>query len=184
MSEIILHHYDLSPYAEKIRLALGLKALPWRSVQAPMVMPKPDLIELTGGYRRVPVLQLGADIYCDTHCHRAGARPPATESAPLTSRSRDNVEHGLSRWAETTFMMVMLRFFRNRRRLPRGVRRGSPQDHGASGNRSRSVEGGAGPPSCCRSLRTSTGSSISWTTAGPSCWATSPAWRICPRSIP
>ena len=68
MSEIILHHYDLSPYAEKIRLALGLKDLPWRSVQAPMVMPKPDLIELTGGYRRVPVMQLGADIYCDSHC--------------------------------------------------------------------------------------------------------------------
>ena len=52
MSELILHHYDLSPFAEKIRLALGLKGLAWRSVQAPMVMPKPDLIELTGGYRR------------------------------------------------------------------------------------------------------------------------------------
>ena len=67
MSELILHHYDMSPYAEKIRLALGLKGLPWRSVQTPMVLPKPDHIELTGGYRRVPVLQIGADIYCDTH---------------------------------------------------------------------------------------------------------------------
>ena len=56
-----------SPYAEKIRLGLGLKGLPWRSVLAPMVMPKPDLVELTGGYRRVPVLQVGADVFCDTH---------------------------------------------------------------------------------------------------------------------
>ena len=41
MSEIILHHYDLSPYAEKIRLCLGLKDLAWRSVEAPMVMRHP-----------------------------------------------------------------------------------------------------------------------------------------------
>ena len=37
MSEIILHHYDLSPYAEKIRLCFGLKNLEWKSVQAPMI---------------------------------------------------------------------------------------------------------------------------------------------------
>jgi glutathione S-transferase len=29
-------------------------------------MPKPDLLALTGGYRRTPNLQIGADIYCDT----------------------------------------------------------------------------------------------------------------------
>lgn len=29
-------------------------------------MPKPDLTALTGGYRKTPVLQVGADIYCDT----------------------------------------------------------------------------------------------------------------------
>ena len=31
-----------------------------------MLMPKPDLTALTGGYRRIPVLQIGADVYCDT----------------------------------------------------------------------------------------------------------------------
>jgi glutathione S-transferase len=66
MTDLILHYYERSPYAEKIRLALGLKGLPWRSVLAPMVMPKPELVELTGGYRRIPVLQMGADVYCDT----------------------------------------------------------------------------------------------------------------------
>ena len=64
--DLILHHFDISPFAEKIRLALGLKQLAWQSVQIPMVMPKPDLTELTGGYRKTPVLQVGADIYCDT----------------------------------------------------------------------------------------------------------------------
>jgi glutathione S-transferase len=62
----ILHHYEASPFAELVRLALGLKRLAWQSVIIPNIMPKPDLVELTGGYARTPVLQLGADIYCDT----------------------------------------------------------------------------------------------------------------------
>lgn len=66
MSELILHHYPNSPFAEKIRLILGHKKLPWKSVFIPMIMPKPDLMALTGGYRKTPVLQIGADIYCDT----------------------------------------------------------------------------------------------------------------------
>jgi glutathione S-transferase len=66
MAELILHNYDFSNYAEKARLALGYKGLSWRSVIIPPVAPKPDLMPLTGGYRRTPVLQIGADIYCDT----------------------------------------------------------------------------------------------------------------------
>ncbi len=66
MSDLILHHYPTSPFAEKVRLILGHKQLAWKSVFIPMIMPKPDLTALTGGYRRTPVLQIGADIYCDT----------------------------------------------------------------------------------------------------------------------
>lgn len=64
---LILHHYDFSNYAEKARLALGYKGFAWRGVTIPPVAPKPDLTPLTGGYRRTPVLQIGADVYCDTH---------------------------------------------------------------------------------------------------------------------
>lgn len=110
MHEIILHHYDLSPYAEKIRLALGRKSLTWRSVATPMVMPKPDHVELTGGYRRVPVLQIGADIFCDTHCI-ARALDRLYPETPLAPPGRETVEHALSRWAETTFMMGVLALF-------------------------------------------------------------------------
>jgi glutathione S-transferase len=66
MSELILHHYPTSPFAEKARLMLGFKGLSWRSVVISPIMPKPDLTLLTGGYRKTPVLQVGADIYCDT----------------------------------------------------------------------------------------------------------------------
>ncbi|MFN3580246.1 MAG: glutathione S-transferase family protein [Pseudomonas sp.] len=66
MTDLILHHYPQSPFAEKARLMLGFKGLAWHSVLIPAAMPKPDLTALTGGYRRTPVLQVGADIYCDT----------------------------------------------------------------------------------------------------------------------
>jgi glutathione S-transferase len=110
MPELILHHYELSPYAEKIRLALGRKGLAWRSVQTPMVMPKPDHLELTGGYRRVPVLQIGADVYCDTHCI-ARVLDRVAPAPPLSPPGRETEVHAVSRWAETTFMMAILALF-------------------------------------------------------------------------
>ncbi len=54
--------------AEKVRVVLGMKNAAWRSVQIPRLPPKPNLMPLTGGYRRTPVLQVGADIYCDSQC--------------------------------------------------------------------------------------------------------------------
>jgi len=66
LPEIILHHYRASPFSEKIRRILAYKKIPWRAVDAPMMNPKPKLVALTGGYRRIPVLQIGADVYCDT----------------------------------------------------------------------------------------------------------------------
>ena len=66
MSALIFHHYPTSPFSEKIRLMFGYKHLPWKSVVIPSIAPKPDLLALTGGYRKTPVLQIGADIYCDT----------------------------------------------------------------------------------------------------------------------
>jgi len=66
MADLILHHYDTSPFSEKIRKVFAHKQIAWRAVEQPTIMPKPQLLPLTGGYRRIPVLQIGADIYCDT----------------------------------------------------------------------------------------------------------------------
>ncbi len=62
----ILHHFEASPFSEKIRVIFGFKRIAWQSVLIPRIMPKPDLVPLTGGYRRTPVMQIGADIFCDT----------------------------------------------------------------------------------------------------------------------
>jgi glutathione S-transferase len=65
-NNLYFHHYPTSPFAEKVRTILGYKGMAWRSVMQPQIMPKPDLVALTGGYRRIPVLQIGNDVVCDT----------------------------------------------------------------------------------------------------------------------
>ena len=102
MSDIILHHFDSSPFAEKVRLALGLKGLEWFSVEIPMVMPKPALTALTGGYRKTPVMQIGADIFCDTQCIAAALeqRFPTPSLFPHDSRG---LCLALSQWSDNAF---------------------------------------------------------------------------------
>ncbi len=100
MSELILHHYDTSPFSEKFRLVLGLKGLAWRSVKVPRIMPKPDVVALTGGYRRTPFLQIGADIYCDTAlmCRVVDALHP---NPPLYPAAATPAQHVLAQWADS-----------------------------------------------------------------------------------
>ncbi|RMF17563.1 MAG: glutathione S-transferase family protein [Gammaproteobacteria bacterium] len=67
MNDLILHHYALSPYSEKVRAMLGYTRLSWQSAITPEMPPRPVIDALTGGYQRIPVAQLGADVFCDTH---------------------------------------------------------------------------------------------------------------------
>ena len=99
MAELILHHYEGSPFAHKIRAVLGFKGLAWRSVEIPMIMPKPDLMPLSGGYRRTPVLQVGADIYHDTQLIAAELehRHPAPILYP---QGGEGLAHALTFWAD------------------------------------------------------------------------------------
>jgi glutathione S-transferase len=102
MPDLILHHFDLSPFAEKVRVMLGLKRLAWHSVDIPMVMPKPDLVALTGGYRKTPVLQIGADIYCDTRliARELERRFPTPSLFPDGSRG---LTEALAAWSDRVF---------------------------------------------------------------------------------
>jgi glutathione S-transferase len=100
MIDIILHHYETSPYSEKVRLGLGLKGLSWASVDIPAIMPKPNLTVLTGGYRKTPVLQIGADIYCDSQLiMRELERQHPSPSLYPTGRGAADA---LAWWAEKT----------------------------------------------------------------------------------
>jgi glutathione S-transferase len=132
VSEIIFHHYPTSPYAEKIRVLFGLKRLAWRSVLVPIIMPKPDLVPLTGGYRRTPVMQIGADIYCDTLCimRELERRFPSPSHYEGTDRGTADA---LSWWAEKSMFntAVGLAFGEMDDKLPAGFLK----DRGAASSR-------------------------------------------------
>ena len=117
----ILHHHDPSPFGEKIRKAFGIKGVSWNSVQVPMVMPKPDLTALTGGYRGTPVMQIGADIFCDTRCiiaeiERHLPDPPLFTSGPL-------VNFAAQHWSDDIVFPpgAALSMFENREHIPNDI---------------------------------------------------------------
>jgi glutathione S-transferase len=92
LPDIILYHYPETPFGEKIRKFLGYKRLEWRSALVPLIRPRPLLEKLTGGNRRIPVLQIGADIYLDTNLilpviDRLFPNPPlaGTDGDPLST---------------------------------------------------------------------------------------------------
>ena len=100
MTDLILHHYAGSPFSEKMRLIMGFKGLSWHSVNVPVMLPKPDVAALTGGYRRTPFLQIGGDIYCDTAlmCRVIEARHP---SPTLYLAASAGMAAVLAHWADT-----------------------------------------------------------------------------------
>lgn len=104
-SSIILHQYDISPFSEKVRVVLGIKGLEWYACDQPVIMPKPDLTALTGGYRKIPVMQIGADIYCDTQIiiRELERRFPAPTLFPAGDKG---AAWGISIWADRFFFQA------------------------------------------------------------------------------
>lgn len=108
MDEIILHHYPQSPVSEKVRVGLGIKGLAWRSVEIPRLPPKPELMPLTGGYRRTPAMQVGADVYCDSQCilHELQRRFP---EPTFTPGGGAGLPWGIGRWTDTALFSHAVR---------------------------------------------------------------------------
>ena len=105
MSEIILHHHPGSPYSERVRLVFGLKSIEWDSVMVPLLAPKPNLALLTGGYARVPVMQIGADVYCDSQriIQELELRYPSPSIHPKSSGA---LGYMAAQWAQRSFQFA------------------------------------------------------------------------------
>ncbi|MGD9836007.1 MAG: glutathione S-transferase family protein [Piscinibacter sp.] len=107
MHPFILHHYANSPFSEKVRLIFGAKGMAWHSVHVPSVMPKPDVVALTGGYRRTPILQRGADVWCDTALI-ARVLDRAQPEPPLYPPGVAGASKLLAQWADGTLFWAVI----------------------------------------------------------------------------
>lgn len=105
--DLILHQYDISPFSEKARRMLGLKGLSWFACNQPVIMPKRDLIALTGGYRQIPVLQIGADVWCGTEliADELERRFPSPSLYPYSGAG---LGRALSYWTDQTLFMLVV----------------------------------------------------------------------------
>lgn len=107
MADLILHHYTTSPFSEKVRLILGAKKLPWKSVFIPPIMPKPDVEVLTGGYRKTPFLQIGADMYCDSALI-ADVLEHLQPEPTLYPEPEKGMSRILAQWADTSLFWAAM----------------------------------------------------------------------------
>jgi glutathione S-transferase len=107
--DIYFHHYPNSPFAEKMRAIFGYKNIAWKSVMQPMVMPKPDMQALTGGYRRIPILQIGNDIICDTAliCDVLEHLSPDKSLYPAGIKGAART---VAQWADSTLFWVAMAY--------------------------------------------------------------------------
>lgn len=62
----ILFTYDISVYGRKVDWYLTLRGFNHVQCIQPNRMPRPDLERLGIAYRRIPILAIGRDVYCDT----------------------------------------------------------------------------------------------------------------------
>jgi glutathione S-transferase len=108
MSAFILHHYWPSPFAHKVRIALNMIGAPWTSVEIPRVPPKPLLMPMTAGYRRTPVMQVGADIHCDTQNIARALGEAGYEDRLFPDSSRGQVM-ALSNWIDQALVELAIR---------------------------------------------------------------------------
>jgi hypothetical protein len=72
-------------------------------------MPKPDVLALTGGYRKTPVLQVGADIYCDSALICDVLEHVQPDPPPLPPHLK-GVARVFAQWADTTLFWAAMAY--------------------------------------------------------------------------
>jgi len=102
---IILFHYPFSPWSQKITAYLSIRGIPYTSCHQPVTQPRPDLASLGINYRRIPVMSIGRDIYCDTllMLEKLDWLYPATPDTPGISATQPQdraLERLLEKWTD------------------------------------------------------------------------------------
>ncbi|KAL2043980.1 hypothetical protein N7G274_003500 [Stereocaulon virgatum] len=65
-NDIVLFHYQFSPFAKRVVWYLTLRGIEYAQCLQPVYLPREDINALGVKYRRIPIMSIGRDIYCDT----------------------------------------------------------------------------------------------------------------------
>ena len=180
--EIIFHNYPSSPFSEKVRVAFGIKGLSWRSVVQPVIMPKPDLIPLTGGYRKIPVMQIGADSIATARSSCASWSGGFRRHRSRRSSNNGARGYALGFWADRQIFnaAVAIIFGELGDMVPEAFKT-RPRGDERRGLRSQRAEGGGADDAGCLSRAHGVPGRSARAMAAPSGAATSRGW---PTSMP
>ncbi|KAF8639822.1 hypothetical protein AX17_001078 [Amanita inopinata Kibby_2008] len=89
---LILYRYENSPFSRKIENVLLFRCIPHLRVNVASVLPRPEITELLGiTYRRIPILAIGRDVYCDTSLIVAALErhfPPSVDHGTMFPKAK------------------------------------------------------------------------------------------------
>ncbi|KAI0787145.1 hypothetical protein BC629DRAFT_1735297 [Irpex lacteus] len=111
--QVILYGYDMSPFTIKTKKLLLFKKIAYRQVHLGPVPPRPELLALGIPYRRVPVLAIGNDVYCDSTLITdvLERRFPPSQGYPSFYPPRIGAEGGR---ADTGFAKILTTYWTNK----------------------------------------------------------------------
>lgn len=66
MVDIIAYGYDLAPHPQKLLQFLAFFRIPYKYVEIPSLLPRPDFDSVGITYRRAPLMSIDSDMYVDT----------------------------------------------------------------------------------------------------------------------
>lgn len=84
-------------------MLLRASDIPFHSLDQPMLLPRPDLLDLGITYRRIPLLALGKDVYCDTAAITAAIQRHYPGRTPAASPA----DSAYAMWSVNTFAGCM-----------------------------------------------------------------------------
>ena len=110
--QITLFHYPFSPWSQKITAYLSIRGIPYISCEQPVTLPRPDLTKGLGvKYRRIPVMSIGRDVYCDTllMLEKLEELYPY-QSGEISRRGKNGTERALEKLLEKWTDVVVFKY--------------------------------------------------------------------------
>jgi hypothetical protein len=103
---VLIALLDVSPRAEKIWQYLTATKISYQTVQCSLLPPRHALRKLGIVYRRIPVIAIGKDVYCDTALSLEAMQTAFPQQALPTSQA----DEAYASWAQAVSSRALILF--------------------------------------------------------------------------